>query len=249
MSFEVIVLGVGDTFSEHFFPTCLLLRKDNFQLAIDCPDGYRRVLAEARKTTGLNLDLADIDDVLLTHVHGDHMNGLEGVAFFKKFAQQRRVNLHASPEVHAVVWPQRLQGSMQTLYDGSKPQSLTYEDYFAPHTLRWGTPTSVGPFRVTTRRTKHHVPTSALMLECEGATLGYSADAAFEPELIEFLSPADVIIHETNLGPSHSDFGSLLTLPEAIRAKMWLVHYPDVFDPQGAAIRCATEGQRIDVSA
>ncbi len=248
MSFEVIVLGVGDTFSEQFFPTCLLLRKGDFQLAIDCPDGYRRVLAEARKHTGLHLDLADIDDVLLTHVHGDHMNGLEGAAFFKKFAQQRRLNLHASPEVHAVVWPQRLQGSMQTLYDGSKAQRLTYEDYFAPHILNRRSPNEVGPFTVTTRLTKHHVPTSALMIECEGATLGYSADAAFEPDLIEFLSPADVIIHETNLGPSHTDFSALTTLPEATRAKMWLVHYPDAFDTQEAAIRCATEGQRIVVS-
>lgn len=245
MSFEVIVLGVGDTFSERLYPTCLLVRQGGFQLAIDCPDGYRRVLADARAQTGLKLDLADIDDVLLTHVHGDHMNGLEGAAFFKKFAQQRRLRLHASQEVHDVVWPQRLQGSMQVLFDGAEARHYGYEDYFEPQVLPWQVPTRLGPFTVTLRRTRHHVPTSALLIEGEGGRLGYSADAAFEPELIRFLDQADVIIHETNLGPSHTDPAQLNALPAAVRDKMWLVHYPDAFDVHASRIRCAKEGQRI----
>ncbi len=247
MSFEVIVLGVGDTFSEVYFPTCLLLRQEGFQLAIDCPDGYRRVLAHARAKSGLALDLADIDDVLLTHVHGDHMNGLEGAAFYKKFAQNRRLRLHASPEVHAVVWPHRLQGSMQVLFDGTKPVEHSYEDYFEPRTLPWRSPSRLGPFDVTLRRTRHHVPTSALLIRGQGGTLGYSADAAFESELIDFLDAADVIIHETNLGPSHTDPTRLAALPQRVRDKMWLVHYPDGFDATGTGLRCAHEGQRIPI--
>ena len=39
-SFEVVVLGVGDTFSERHRPSALLLACDGFQLAIDCPDMY-----------------------------------------------------------------------------------------------------------------------------------------------------------------------------------------------------------------
>ena len=249
MSFDVVFLGVGDTFSERLFPTSLLLRQGDFQLAVDCPDGYRRVLAEARAKSGLPLDLADIDDVLLTHVHGDHMNGLEGVAFFKRFAQGKKVRLHASPEVHDVVWPQRLVGSMGVLFDGARLVALGSEDYFEPHPLPWGTPTRVGPFTVTTRRTRHHIPTSAILVEGEGGTLGYSADAAFEPALIEFLDQADVIIHETNLGPSHTDYAALLALPERVKAKLHLVHYPDGFDfdEVGSALRLAREGEVLRV--
>lgn len=248
MSFEVLVLGVGDTFSEQHFPTCLLLEQDGFQLAIDCPDSYRRVLAQARLRTGRALDLARIDDVLLTHVHGDHMNGLEGAAFFKRFAQQRRLRLHASPEVHAAVWPERLQGAMRTLYDGQRPQSLGYEDYFDPRALPWGEPTKVGPFTVTTRRTRHHVPTSALLVAGQGGTFGYSADAAFEPALIEFLDRADLVVHETNLGPSHTPLEALAALPAAFRDKLWLVHYPDNLSP-GPGLRLAAEGQVLRVGA
>ncbi|MCB9652394.1 MAG: MBL fold metallo-hydrolase [Deltaproteobacteria bacterium] len=249
MSFDVVFLGVGDSFSERYSPTSLLLRQGDFQLAVDCPDGYRRVLAEARAKAGLQLDLADIDDVLLTHVHGDHMNGLEGVAFFKRFAQGRKLRLHASAEVHDVVWPQRLVGSMGVLFDGVRPVPLGYEDYFEPHTLPWGAPTRVGPFTVTTRRTRHHVPTSALLVAGEGGVLGYSADAAFDPDLVAFLDRADVIIHETNLGPAHTDLGALLALPERVKAKLRLVHYPDAFDVDGCALRCAREGDVLTVTS
>ena len=51
-TFEVIALGVGDTFSEQHHPTALLLACDGFQLAIDCPDMYRRVLRDAARQSG-----------------------------------------------------------------------------------------------------------------------------------------------------------------------------------------------------
>ena len=49
--FEVVVLGVGDTFSEIHRPTALLLISDGFHLAIDCPDMYRAVLRDAGRTS------------------------------------------------------------------------------------------------------------------------------------------------------------------------------------------------------
>jgi ribonuclease BN (tRNA processing enzyme) len=93
---RLFVLGVGDTFSEKHVTHALLLEHDGFRLAIDCPDSYRRVLRQARDrgADAAVLDLFGIDDVLVTHVHGDHMNGLEGVGYFKHFAQQKPLRLH-----------------------------------------------------------------------------------------------------------------------------------------------------------
>ena len=247
MPFEVLVLGVGDTFSEVHYPTSLLLMHEGFHLAIDCPDMYRRVLHDAREKSGRDVRLSQIDDLLLTHVHGDHMNGLEGAGFFKHFAQGRRLRLHCAPEVHEGLWEHRLRLSMGQLYDGKTLVPKTMEHYFEHHPIPWSVPTQIGPFTITTRLTKHHVPTSALRVEAGGRILGYSCDTAFDPHLIEWLASADFIIHETNLGPAHSAAEELNCLPASLRDKMGLVHYPDPFDVDGQHIRVLREGEVLEV--
>jgi ribonuclease BN (tRNA processing enzyme) len=240
--FETIVLGVGDTFSEQHHSTALLLVCDGFYLAIDCPDMYRSVLRAAAERSGRQLSLAEIDHVLITHVHGDHMNGLEGVAFFKHFVDKQRLKLVTCPEVRSAIWDQRLKASMSALWDGQRFRELSFDDYFEHLPLSWTTDTVVGPFRIRARRTLHHVPTSALLIEAAGKKLGYSSDTAFDPELIAFLEPADLIIHETNLGPAHTPYASLSALPTELRAKMRLIHYPDGFDLEASNITPLFEG-------
>src|SRR4029453_6795721 len=112
--FEVVVLGVGDTFSEKHHSTALLLICDDFRLAIDCPDMYRSVLRAVAEKSERSLSLGDIDHVLIPHVHGDHMNGLEGFAFYKHFAEGKRTSLVTVPEVRAAIWDDRLKASMGT---------------------------------------------------------------------------------------------------------------------------------------
>jgi len=245
--FEVVALGVGDTFSEVHHTAALLLEHDGFRLAIDCPDRYRGALRCARERTKRDLTLERIDDVFITHVHGDHVNGLEGVAFYKRFAEGKRVTLHTTPDVRAVLWDQRLRAPMETLWDGSRFHSLGFDDYFDFHPTPWEQEVEIGPFRVTLRRTKHHVPTAAMLVRAGGRTFGYSSDTAFDPELIEFLAAADLVVHETNFGPAHTAYADLCTLPREVTGRMRLIHYPDSFDPTASAIPCLIEGDVLAV--
>jgi ribonuclease BN (tRNA processing enzyme) len=249
---RLFVLGVGDTFTEKHSTHALLLEHDGFRLAIDCPDSYRRVLRQARdrqSTAELAqiLDLFAIDDVLITHVHGDHMNGLEGVAYFKHFAQKKTLNLHTIAPVKEGLWDRRLVSSMGRLWNGQAFRELAFEDYFAWRELALDRATTIGPFTVRARMTKHHVPTSALFVECEGKSIGISSDTAFDPELIGFLSSADLVVHETNYGPAHTAYADLLGLEDRVKQKMRLIHYPDEFDVGGSAIPALVEGQVIDL--
>ncbi len=241
--FEVIVVGVGDAFSEKHHSTALLLVCDGFHLAVDCPDMYRSVLRSTAERSGRTLSLSDVDHVLITHVHGDHMNGLEGIAFYKRFAEAKRVRLVTSPEVRDAIWDERLKASMGTLWDGAHFRQLGFEDYFEVLPLSWSDEVVVGPFRIRARRTLHHVPTSALLVEAGGRTLGYSSDTAFDPTLIAFLEPADLIIHEANLGPAHTPYTALAELPAALRARMRLIHCPDGFDAAASTIAVLREGE------
>jgi ribonuclease BN (tRNA processing enzyme) len=241
--FEVLVVGVGDTFSERHHSTALVLSCDGFHLAVDCPDMYRSALRAATDYSGRTVPFENVDHVLITHVHGDHMNGLEGVAFYKHFVEGKRVQLVTSPDVRAVIWDERLKASMSTLWDGQSFRQMTFDSYFVHLPLNWSEETVIGPFRIRSRRTRHHVPTSALFIQAAGRTLGYSSDTAFDPELIAFLAAADLIIHETNLGPAHTPYFALADLPADLRARMRLIHYPDGFDTGASAIVALREGE------
>ncbi len=136
---------------------------------------------------------------------------------------------------------------MERLWTGTTFRELSFSDYFHPTPLAWTEETVVGPFTIRTRRTIHHVPTSALLISAAGRTLGYSADTAFDPELIAFLSPADLIVHETNYGPAHTAYGDLAALPRDLRARMRLVHYPDQLSAGESAIARLREGELLAV--
>ncbi len=212
--FEVFVLGVGDAFTARHHTSALVLVCDGFHLAIDCPDRYREALAAAGARSGRGVGIEAIDHLLLTHVHGDHMNGLEGLAFFKHFAEQKRLRLALTPEVQEVLWDARLRASMGSIFDGAQMREKVLCDYFEILPLRWDEENIIGPFHIRLRRTIHHVPTCALRVRAADRTFGYSSDTAFDPGLIEFLSSADLIVHETNFGPAHSAYERLAELPE-----------------------------------
>lgn len=244
-NFSVLVLGVGDAFSEFHNPSALLLICDGFCLGIDCPDMYRKILRQAGKPTGTYVPIERIDHFLITHIHGDHVNGLEAVAFYKHFFEKKRVKLIASDQVLSIIWKERLQGGMNTLFDGRDFVNMNFGDYFDIIPLSWDSITLVGPFKIRAYPTHHHIPTSAVLVEAAGKKLGYSSDTAFDPRLISFLSEADLIIHETNLGPAHTPYASLLELPENIRKKMRLIHYPDGFRVGASKIAPLREGQLL----
>ena len=66
------------------------------------------------------------------------------------------------------------------------------------------------------------------------------------PSRAPWLAEADTIIHETNYGV-HTPYERLAALPESVRAKMKLIHYPDDFDIPRSTIECLHEGHLLDV--
>lgn len=241
---ELVSLGVGDAFTARYWSTCAVVEAGGRRLLIDCPHPIRRVLA------GAGLDVGDLDAVVITHNHADHVSGLEGLLFFAWFVLRRKLTLVAHPEVLEDLWNGHLRAGMCRLLDPVTHRSHEHvlTDYAELVELDEQGAASVGPFGLRCRRTVHHVPTFALRIEAEGTSLGWSADTAFDPSLIAWLAKADRVVHETNLG-AHTPYKKLASLPEDLRRKMWLVHYTDQFDTTSSVIEPLREGQRYVIDA
>ena len=242
-------MGIGDAFSALHYGACLAIEHreadESTWLLVDCPHPIRKMLREGGLAAGVpELDVGSFAGLVLTHLHADHASGLEGWGFFHHFALQRPALVATHPQVHRDLW-QTLQPSMGVLLRGPErtPTEYGLEDYFdvRPFTDT----TTIGPFTIRCRTTWHHIPTIALRIEAGGRALGYSADTAFDPALVEWLADCDLIVHETNLGGAHTPYDQLRELTPELRAKMRLIAFPDGFEPQH--IEPLVQGQRVGV--
>lgn len=241
---QLVCLGVGDAFSTRWYSSCLAVRHEGFTLLVDCPHPIRKIMAESGAKAGQQIDVGDVDALLLTHLHADHASGLEGFAFYSRILLGRRPPLAAHPDVLDELWDPHLAITLGRATDASRP--LVLEDYFEVIPLSEDRETTVGPFEVLCRRTLHPIPTFAMRLRAGGRTLGHSSDTSFDPSLIAWLEDADLIVHETNYG-IHTPYEALLGLPEAIRSRMRLTHYPDDFDLAASAIEPLVPGGVYEV--
>lgn len=242
---SILPLGVGDAFSARYYSSNLLLHTDGGWLLIDCAHPIRKILREGCEAAQLAFDVAQLDAVVLTHLHADHASGLEGLAYYCRYRLGKRLRLVAHPLVMEKLWPEKLAPSMEWSYHalGQPPALRQLNDFFDIIPLQEKQPLQVGPFRLECRRTIHSIPTMALRVQAAGRTLGYSADTAFDASLIEWLNAADMFVHEASSGPMHTPYEKLAALPGEVRKKMRLIHYPDDFDPSASVIEALRQGR------
>jgi ribonuclease BN (tRNA processing enzyme) len=129
---------------------------------------------------------------------------------------------------------------------GKPPVRKQLDDYFVLIDLDDAKPVTCGPFSIECRRTVHGVPTTALRIQARGRTLGFSADTAYDPSLINWLAPADLIVHEaTTPGHTglHTPYEKLAALPVDLRSRMRLTHLPDDFDAASSVIEPLCQGR------
>lgn len=248
-----VPLGVGDAFAARHYSSSIAICAGDPSgewLLVDCPHPIRKMMREAGAAAGVPIDVGQFTAVALTHLHADHSSGLEGFAYFAYFVTKRKARLLAHPAVVARLWEGHLAAGMEQLMRNEPPawpiEPKRFEDYFDHTPLDEAAPVTVGPFTVECRRTIHHIPTTAFRIRAGGRCLGYSADTAFDPSLIEWLSAADLVVHETNFGV-HTPYADLAALPEALRKKMRLIHYWDEFDTAASVIESLVQGRRYDV--
>lgn len=222
--------GSAFCFTEDRFQSNMVLETDGpnpHRLLIDCGSDARRSLGR------LGLGANDIDAVYISHVHSDHIGGLEWFAFNRYFCGcGRKPALYAVESLLPGLWENSLKGGLEladccdrTLRSYFEPVPLDPDTGFTWHDVSFDI--APCPHIITEA---HSMLSYGLLGQVADFRFFLSTDVRFDAD---FLTPywhqADIIFQDCELCQRHSGvhahYDDLRRLPAAIKRKMWLYHY------------------------
>ena len=137
------------------------------------------------------IDPADLDAVIISHLHPDHFLDVTGLEVF--WAYHSRTDLGQLP-IHAPApLPERLSAVLSRV--GDVPDGVTCSP-FAHHALADGSRFTIGPFEIEARAVLHPVEAYGFRIAADGATLAYSGDTDECEALDELARGADLFLCE-----------------------------------------------------
>ncbi|OBA05523.1 MBL fold metallo-hydrolase [Paenibacillus polymyxa] len=222
MGLTIQMLGTGSAFAKHYYNNNALLNSGEGKLLIDCGTTASLALHQ------MGVPLPDIDAILITHIHADHVGGLEEFGFQMNILHRRKPRLYiAEPLIHPL-WEHTLKGGMsqQGMID-------KLEDVFEVNVITPGVPTTLVPGIQVELIPTRHIPGKHSYSLFINERLFYSADMVFEPELLHHLvheRGCRSILHEVQLlgaGEVHTTLDELLSLPKSLQEQIHLMHYSD----------------------
>lgn len=226
-------LGVGSQYSSHdlYHSNILITATSGHRLLIDCGTDAHFSLAER------HIEPADIDAVYISHLHSDHVGGLERLALTRYFDKGKnpRPKLFGEVQMLDRLWQHTLKGGLECI--GSR--LMTLNDYFDCRPI-----SENGSFIWEDARFElikmPHISGPACRLFSYGLrivpqgkdnnAIFFSSDSVFQPETLNDIAPrVALIFHDCETAQAHSQvhahYDELKTLPENIKQKTWLYHY------------------------
>ncbi len=241
---QATFIGTGNAFSRTYGHTNALVEVGKTRMMVDF--GH---LAPMRLEQ-YNHNLAEITDVLISHVHSDHTGGLEELAFISRFVHHRKPTLLLPEGLGDPLWEHSLRGGLEWISDKSgEPIQCTLDTYFNLVELGPGwhdlDSVSIKCFRTD------HVPGKdswgfIVRDRSSGDQLIFGCDTrTLHPQLLEDPLSKDFargpIFHDCQLsgsGPWSIHIGlSDIAYPPEVQERIVLVHYEDNLEEYRTAIQ------------
>ncbi|WP_407389511.1 MBL fold metallo-hydrolase [Carnobacterium jeotgali] len=215
-----------------------LLETENYHLLIDV--GSASLIALEN-----HLDPLELDAVILSHYHYDHIADL-GVLQFTRQLKRMKNNLERA--------------SMLPIYghqgDDENFKRLTMDLVSEGIAYQEQQKITIGPFEIQFMKTLHPVECYAMkIVEMKtGKTLVYTADSGYLPELIPFSKDADILLADTNFFNGMENHRVHMTASEVGRIakvaevkKVILTHLPQVGDLELLKAQAVNEAPKTEI--
>jgi ribonuclease BN (tRNA processing enzyme) len=198
-------IGSGDAFgSGGRLNSCFYLKTSFSQMLLDC--GSSSLIGMQR----CGVVAADIDTVIISHLHGDHFGGIPYLLLEGKYVSQRTKPL-------TLIGPkglqQRVEAVSKALYPGIMGKNdfpVEYRELDPKKSLQFNS-THIECFQVKHGSSQHAY---GLRVETGGRVISYTGDTEWTENLIPLSQGSDLLISECFAYdqplPSHMDYRTLL---------------------------------------
>lgn len=185
-------------------------------MVYDCDDGTRLLIdtssgnSVGRSASALGITVDDIDQVLLSHHHPDHMSGLLFVQFTRALNRQDAPALDVYLTDESLEWAIKMCSSAhlnvaEVDKDGAKNSD-------GRQVMRWrvvkpGQQIDLGPTTTASCFPADHISGAVgWRVDSAGMSVVFSGDTRFNPELVKVSQDARLLIHEAFRTDAESEY-------------------------------------------
>lgn len=237
---QLFALGTGNSGAKKNWHSNFVVVQNGKYLLIDCGSDIRFSMDI------FDLSPKDIDAVYVSHLHADHIGGLEWLGQSTLFNPTLpRPKMYGEACLLKDLWAKSLSGGLEGLeghkYTEVNGEGVVLSTYYDVHPVKVNSSFTWEGIKFDIVQSVHITAKYAL---CNSFGLMWSdpdtkervyltTDVQYSPEasMRAFYTEADHIFQdcETTPGKSgvHANYTDLVSLPEVIKSKMWLYHYQD----------------------
>lgn len=219
---RITFLGVGGWVSHPLLGhSSVLIEFDKFKVLTDAGEGTYSALR-----TCTSYDVNDLNLIVITHRHGDHLMGLTTLA---QFAKLRKVKLK-------VISIEDVYEAIQQLFKATG--MIKHIELIEFMEVKPSSEVRLGNISIKFIKSKHVVPSTSIRFDYKGKCIVISGDTALNDELIEIAKNCDVLIHEISANDEeieeahlngHSTASEAISIAQKAHVKLFIpYHFPEI---------------------
>jgi ribonuclease BN (tRNA processing enzyme) len=213
---QVLPIGVGTAFGRRLFNTNLIFEFDSGDfMLVDCG------ITASRSLETIGRSVLDVENLFISHLHADHIGGVEELALKAKLIKRRKINLHINRKLVDSFWQ-----SIRAGIEFTQMGQLDLDDYFAVHLH--DNEFNLNGVNFSTCATQHIA--GMLSFDLAFADFLLTGDTLFSEEYVRGRAQAfKTVVHDCSFNSHqkvHTHYEDLLQNRRLFQ-ELYVIHYED----------------------